>query len=182
MFYDHSQADQDSPVDVPDLHQPSADPVVPAQPGDVDLTGKSNVAPAPGGRKGKCRAATRSGRRCTSAAVVGEDYCIMHSASPQTRALMAQARRLGGAAPRARLGLSTDLEAVALGTSEDQLALLVAVARALASNSISASTAGAITNIVKAAAQIVQADQGEAIRELEERVSQIVHEVPRGRR
>jgi hypothetical protein len=106
----------------------------------------------------------------------------MHSPDAATQALLQQARRLGGAAPRARLGLNTDLDAVALGSAEDQLALLVAVVRALATSSISASTAGAITNAVKAAAQIVQADQGQAIAELEQRLNQIVEATPRGRR
>jgi hypothetical protein len=180
VFHEDSIPDQESPEGVADLQQASTEPAEASQPPLAQGSGHQDVEPAPKGRKGKCRATTRSGRRCTSAVVADTGYCIMHAQDPATVALLQQARRLGGAAPRARLGLGTD--AVALGSAEDQLALLVATARALASNSISASTAGAITNIVKAAAQIVQADQGEQIRDLEARVAQIVQEVPRGRR
>jgi hypothetical protein len=178
VFHEDSTAPDAQLDGVADLGQQSAEPDAQPKKAEAAVIGAAESALAPAGRRGKCRATARSGRRCTSAATP-TGYCIMHSPDAATQALMTQARRLGGSAPRARLGLNTDLAAVALGTSEDQLALLVAIARALAQNSISASTAGALTNIVKAAAQITQNDQGAAVAELEARVAQIVEQARR---
>jgi hypothetical protein len=156
---------------VADLQQREAEPDATTQTSHAPVSDEVGAARAPAGKKGKCGATTRSGRRCTSAATP-TGYCIMHSPDAATQALMAQARRLGGSAPRARLGLNTD--AVALGTAEDQLALLVATVKALATNSISSSTAAAITNAVKTASQIVGQDQAARIQELERRLDDIV--------
>jgi hypothetical protein len=168
---------------VADLQQPSVEPAEPKEAGDVGVTGDSGSAPAPGGRKGKCRATTRSGRRCTSTAVAGEDYCIMHSASPQTQALMAQARRLGGAAPRARLGLTQDVvDGLTLANGDGQIRVLEGTVKALATGAISSATASAISNIVRTASAIVATDQAEQIAVLERKVNELVIETPRGRR
>ena len=135
-------------------------------------TGRAEDVRVPHRVRGKCKATTRSGRRCTTVAVVGEEYCVMHSQSPQTQALMAQARRLGGAAPRARVGLQLDV--ISLRDGEGQIRLLEGVVRALATSAISSATATAIVSAVKTAAQIVGQDQAEAIRKLEERVASMV--------
>jgi hypothetical protein len=137
---------------------------------EVQTTHHSEVERSERGRGVNCTATTRSGRPCPTPALTGEAFCVMHSRSPKTQALMAEARRLGGAAPRARLGLNTDLAALTLGSAEDQLSLLVATARALAQGSISASTAGALTNIVKAAQTITAQDQAEQIDALAQRL------------
>jgi hypothetical protein len=107
----------------------------------------------------------------------------MHSASPQTQALMAQARRLGGAAPRARLGLTQDVvDGLTLANGDGQIRVLEGTVKALATGAISSATASAISNIVRTASAIVATDQAEQIAVLERKVNELVIETPRGRR
>jgi hypothetical protein len=129
----------------------------------------------PRGGRAKCAATTRSGRPCPSRPVAGEPFCVMHSKSPATQALLQQARKLGGAAPRARLGLDpTMVDGIALDTLESRTALREAVVRALAKGQISSSTAAAIESVVKGAAADIQADQQAQLEQLTQKVQELV--------
>jgi hypothetical protein len=111
--------------------------------------------------------------------------CPFHDESPDARARMAQARRLGGKAPRVQAGLTPAVvEAIDLSAAEGQLAVLSAATRALASGQISSTTATAIAiaTLVKAANQVLDGVDRARIAEMEAKIEQLVVEAPHGRR
>jgi hypothetical protein len=141
--------------------------------------------PVAGRPMSRCRGTTKSGRPCSNGAGPA-GYCIAHAKDPQTLATLQAARSAGGRAPRVnvQVGLpATVAEAIDLGDSAGQLAILTATTRALAMGRVSSNTAQAIAVLVKTAASINAADQSEAIKALEARLESLVVDVtPRGGR
>jgi hypothetical protein len=75
-----------------------------------------------------------------------------------------------------------EVDGITVGDSAGQLAVLDAVVRSLAIGKVSAHTATAIIQAVRAANQILATDQSAAIAELERRIEALVVEAPRGHR
>ena len=171
---DETQAPQDGALEVQQ------------QPVDDDQTvplaaGQNAAAPAPvaGGPMSRCRGTTKAGRPCSNGGGP-TGYCIAHAKDPQTLATLQAARSAGGRAPRVnvQVGLpATVAEAIDLGDSAGQLAILTATTRALAMGRVSSNTAQAIAVLVKTAAAINAADQSEAIKALEARLESLVVDV-----
>jgi hypothetical protein len=146
------------------------------------LTDKVDTAPAR-----RCVATSKSGRSCTNLAAYADQRCLFHSFDPTAVAAKTAGRSKGGAMPRrttvAGLGLpDPEVAGITVGDSAGQLAVLDAVVRSLATGKVSAHTATAIIQAVRAANQILATDQSAAIAELERRIAALVVEAPRGRR
>jgi hypothetical protein len=114
------------------------------------VTGHDGVVPA-----GRCRGVSKNGNRCRSLAGPSV-YCGNHSPDAIASLTALVGKSLGGQALKAPLGLGlaeVDAGAVDLASQEGRRALLSAAARALALGKCTASTATALTGVVRAAAE-----------------------------
>ncbi len=163
-------------------HQQQSAASTPSEPVSSGNSAVERAAPA-GDPFIRCGATVKStGHRCSNGAGPS-GYCVVHDRTPDGLARMQQARSLGGRAPRVRLGITvTVAEGFDLGSSEGQVDVLNAALRALAVGSISSTTAGAISQLVKAANQVLVTDQGEAIKELAAKLDELIVDAPRSRR
>ena len=135
----------------------------------------------------RCVAISKSGRSCTNLAAYTDQRCLFHSSDPVAVAAKAAGRAKGGAVPRrttvVALGVpNSEMDGITVADGAGQLAVLDAVVKSLATGKVSAHTATAIIQAVRAANQILATDQSAAIAELERRIEALVVEAPRGRR
>jgi hypothetical protein len=123
----------------------------------------------------RCRAQKVDGSGPCPVQARADGYCFMHSPSKEARAIAQAGRVAGGKAPRALVGLdAAAIDGIDLKSSDGQIRVLEATARALAAGKVGGATASALASIVKTAAGILASDQQAALDQLSQRVDELL--------